>query len=171
MKPLVVLISTALSCTLAFSAQAEPMAKLEKQLTEALRYNPSTGERIGNSGKAIQAYMKAGLVNKKPNVRVDYTDYYLLNKPASFMGHHLFMIEEEYLIKYIGCCVSEGAGVTLRIRASDKNLRTFAKQNGCAVEDGVNITEHLDDLGLKASAPAGKYITLSCRMRDAVRRD
>lgn len=157
-----------LMLSLPSAVQAELPQSLEKQLIDALRYNKAKGERVGNSGKAIQAYMKAGVVAKKPTVRADYTDYYLLKKPASFMGHQLFIIEEEYMSQYIGCCVSEGVGVTVRLSGTDANLKVFAKHNGCSVESPINITEHLDYLGIKASAPAGKYSTLSCRDRDVV---
>ena len=74
---------------------------LESGLTSALRLKKGTTERIGNSGKAIQAYMREGIVNKKPNQRADYTDYYLVNKPAKFMGHDLIVIEEEYMSQYL----------------------------------------------------------------------
>lgn len=112
--------------------------------------------------------MRAGIVNKKPNVRVDYTDYYLVKKPASFMGHALFMIEEEYMTQYIGCCVSEGAGITVRLKGDDTALNDFAKRNACSVESKVDMSAQLKYLGLKAELPAGNYTSLSCRDRDVV---
>lgn len=163
-----------LSCSLALltsMAQAEvptSASQLETMLTDALRYDPVKAERVGNSGKAIQAYMRAGIVNKKPNIRADYTDYYLVKKPASFMGHELFMIEEEYMTQYIGCCVSEGAGITVRLKGEDSALKDFAKNNACSVESQVDMPAQLKYLGLKAKVPAGDYTTLSCRDRDVV---
>ena len=73
--------------TLASSlACADPGTELETGLAQAMHLKKGTSERVGTSGKAIQAYMQAGLIDSKPNVRADYTDYYLLNKPARFMG-------------------------------------------------------------------------------------
>lgn len=79
--------------------------ELEEGLKNAFRLKPGTTERAGDSGKAIQAYMHEGIVNKRPNERNDYTDYYHVKKQASFMGHDLIVIEEEYMSKYMGCCV------------------------------------------------------------------
>jgi len=60
---------------------------LEVGLIDSMRLNKITKTRLGDSGKAIQAYMREGFVNKRPNQRADYTDYYLLKKPARLMGH------------------------------------------------------------------------------------
>lgn len=163
-----------LGCALALTnsiAQAETPSStsaLETMLTDALRYDAAKAERVSNSGKAIQAYMRAGIVNKKPNVRVDYTDYYLVKKPTNFMGHELFMIEEEYMTQYLGCCVSEGAGITVRLKGDDTVLKAFAKSNACSVESKVDMPTQLEYLGLKAKVPTGDYTTLSCRDRDVV---
>lgn len=88
---------------IAFSqaANASNDQALEAGLLDALRYDKAKQERVGDSGKAIQAYMREGLVNNRPNQRIDYTDYYLLNKPAKFLGQDLVMIEEEYMSRYI----------------------------------------------------------------------
>lgn len=170
--PTLKLSTVLLSCTLAGAqlAHADNTINniLEPLLTDALRYDSVKAERVGNSGKAIQAYMRAGIVNKKPNTRADYTDYYLINKPARFMGHDLFMLEEEYMTAYIGCCVSEGIGLTVRLNSDDKAIKAFAKSNACSVEDKVDMQAQLTYLGLKAKVPAGNYSTLSCRDRDVV---
>lgn len=155
----------------AHAAGTTQASQLEQGLTNALRYDPIKAERIGDSGKAIQAYMRAGTVNKKPNLRADYTDYYLVKKPASFMGHDLFMIEEEYMSAYIGCCVSPGAGITVRLTGDDSALQAFAKANACSVESQVDLKTVLKELGLKAQLAAGNYTTLSCRERDALQNE
>ena len=140
---------------------------LESGLTSALRLKKGTTERIGNSGKAIQAYMREGIVNKKPNQRADYTDYYLVNKPAKFMGHDLIVIEEEYMSQYIGCCVSPGVGVTVKVIGNTKNLENFARINGCTFTDNVNLQEELSSVGINATLTQGRFASLSCRERDA----
>lgn len=101
-------------------ASAADERALENGLANALRLKPGTTERAGDSGKAIQAYMREGAVSKKPNQRADYTDYYLVNKPVSFMGHELVVIEEEYMTNYAGCCVNSGAGITVKVHGDRK---------------------------------------------------
>ncbi|TXH69828.1 MAG: hypothetical protein E6Q83_08285 [Thiothrix sp.] len=165
-------LALGLGCSLAITAhlthadQLTTASRLEHLLTDALRYDFSKHERVGNSGKAIQAYMKANIVNKKPNIRMDYTDYYLTNKPAAFMGHYLVMIEEEYMTEYVGCCVSEGIGITVRLDGDDSDLNKFAKANGCSIENPVDLQETLKHFTPKPTLPAGNYTTLSCRERD-----
>lgn len=164
------LLSGALSlaCSLTQAETTRSTHQLEYLLTDALRYDPVKAERVGNSGKAIQAYMRAGIVNKKPNTRVDYTDYYLVKKPASFMGHELLMIEEEYMTTYLGCCVSEGVGITVRLNGDDTALKNFANANACSVESKVDMETQFVYLDLNAKVSAGNYTTLSCRDRDVV---
>lgn len=117
---------------------------LESGLLDALRLNKKTMERLGDSGRAIQAYMRDNFVSKRPNVRADYTDYYLVKAPAKFMGHDLIVIEEEYLSNYVGCCVSPGAGVTVKVADSTKNLEKFANENGCTLADNVDLQGELE---------------------------
>mgnify|MGYP001758737813 FL=1 len=111
--------------------------------------------------------MREGIVNKKPNQRADYTDYYLVNKPAKFMGHDLIVIEEEYMSQYIGCCVSPGVGVTVKVIGNTKNLENFARINGCTFTDNVNLQEELSSVGINATLTQGRFASLSCRERDA----
>jgi hypothetical protein len=143
--------------------------ELERGLVNALELKKGTTDRAGNSGKALQAYMRGGLINKKPNRRADYTDYYLLNKLTTFMGHELLVIEEEYMTRHIGCCVSPGAGVTVKVNGSTKNLENFASKNKCAFTDNVDIQGELNSVGLKIRRAKGHYASLSCRERDATR--
>lgn len=142
---------------------------LEGGLIAALRLDKKTGGRLADSGKAIQAYMREGVVDKKPNRRFDYTDYYLVRQPAKLMGHDLVMIEEEYLTQFIGCCVNEGMGVTVKTQGGTENLEKFAEENGCAFSEKVDFQNALKQVGIKVKAPTGEYASLSCRERDAHR--
>jgi len=148
------------------TSEGGSLAEIEEGLINALRIKKSTRKRLGDSGKAIQAYMKQGIVNKKPNASIDYTDYYLVNKPASFMGHELLTIEEEYMTQYIGCCVSPGVGLSLRIVGDTKKLESFAQDNGCSLTKQFNLEKELGYLGIDAKSNEGEFALLSCRERD-----
>ena len=161
-------LGTAAALTLASSlACADPGTELETGLAQAMHLKKGTSERVGTSGKAIQAYMQAGLIDSKPNVRADYTDYYLLNKPARFMGHELVMIEEEYMSRWIGCCVSPGAGLSVKVGGSLKALEQFATAHRCSLNDNADVQGDLAGLGIRRKLAPGRYATLSCRERDA----
>jgi hypothetical protein len=142
---------------------------LENGLANALRLKPGTTERAGDSGKAIQAYMREGVVSKRPNERADYTDYYKVKQPASFMGHDLVVIEEEYMSKYMGCCVNPGAGIVVKLKGSPANLEKFAEENMCSFDDNVSLREGLRGVANKATLRKGRYASLSCRENDTRR--
>ncbi len=141
--------------------------ELERGLAKALQIKKGTTERVGDSGKALQAYMKQGFINNRPNQRADYTDYYVLNKPTMFMGHELVILEEEYMTRHIGCCVSPGAGLTVKVSKSTTDLEKFASKNKCAFVDNVDAQGDLSQVGVKAKLAKGRYASLSCRERDA----
>lgn len=163
------LLVTAIIMVLSHHAIASSDQELETDLLNALRLNKKTMERVGSSGKAIQAYMREGFINQRPNQRADYTDYYLVKKPTKFMGHDLVMIEEEYMSRYVGCCVSPGAGVTVKVVSSTENLEKFANENGCTFSDQVDLQHEIASVGIKIKVPQGNYASLSCRERDANR--
>lgn len=150
-------------------ASADPGPELESGLASALHLKKGSSERVGTSGQAIQAYMQAAYIDAKPNLRADYTDYYLLNKPARFMGHELVMIEEEYMSRYIGCCVSPGAGLSVKVSGSLKPLEQFARVHRCSLNDNADLQGELASLGIRRKLAPGRYATLSCRERDAER--
>ena len=171
MKHAIALLLLAAVSTMAHAADVQP---LESGLRHALQLKRGTAERTGTSGQAIRAYMHAGLVSKAPQQRFDYTDYYLVNKPTPFLGHELVLIEEEYIDKYIGCCVSPGAGVTVKVHGSTHKLQQFARANRCTLTDNVDLAHELREVAIKeaaikARATKAHYASLSCRERDAVR--
>ncbi|MDO8037619.1 hypothetical protein [Janthinobacterium sp. SUN137] len=167
------LLLAAATCTSAAAAASAAAADggLENGLIHALHLKKGTTQRVGTSGKAIAAYMREGFIGKRPNQRFDYTDYYLLKKPASFMGHELVLIEEEYITQYIGCCVSPGAGVTVKVNGSTQKLQAFASAQRCTLTDPVDIRKNLREVAIQATLPKGHYASLSCRERDAEREE
>jgi len=170
MKPRSIWVVLALLLALSI-AQAGPDVvtdrSLETGLAEAMGLRKDRTGRVGDSGKAIQAYMARGIVNKRPNGRIDYTDYYLVNRPAYFFGQKLVLIEEEYMGKFIGCCVNDGLQVTVLLSGDTSPLEEFADANGCTLS--TSMGEYADPnavlsmLGLKARLPKGKYAYLNCR--------
>ena len=165
------LIGSLLLAATCASASAAADPGLENGLIQALHLKKGTTQRVGTSGKAIQAYMHEGYIGKHPDQRADYTDYYLLKKPASFMGHELVLIEEEYITQYIGCCVSPGAGVTVKVLGSTRKLQAFARAQRCTLRDPVDIRHELSEVAIKTRMPKGHYASLSCRERDAEREE
>ena len=138
---------------------------LEKGLINSMMLNVKTKERIGDSGKAIQAYIQSSFLEKKPTDRFDYTDYWVLKKPAYFLGHELKIIEEEYMTRYVGCCVSNGVGATLKVKKDLNELEKFAKNNGCSLNKNINYKEEISNFNLTTN-DSGEYVSLSCRDRD-----
>jgi hypothetical protein len=159
-------IAAAILALLSHHAMASTEDELADGLINAMRLKAGTIERVGNSGKAIQAYMREGFVGRRPNRRDGYTDYYLLKRPARLMGHELVLIEEEYQVEFIGCCVNDGVGVTLRVDGSTEDVEAFAEQNGCRVETEVDFQEKIARGGIKAKVAKGNYLSLSCRVND-----
>jgi hypothetical protein len=167
-RPLIFAFAVGLASALPAGAHAQPASdRLEAGLIDAMRLNTQTRERIGDSGAAIRAYIRAGYVRARPEKRFDYTDYRIVRRPARLLGQELVLIEEEYLTKFIGCCVNAGVGAVVRVTGEDSRLKEFASANGCSVEKGSAVAETLKRVGLKPGP--GEYVALSCRERDVAR--
>ncbi len=146
---------------------AQSSSNLSKGLISAMTYDAKTELRVGDSGKAIQAYIDKGFLPQKPKLRADYVDYWVLNKPIDFMGHKLLLIEDEYMDQYVGCCVNTGVGISVEIKTALTKLKKFAKENKCSfkVYNQAEFNESLwvfnaaDKLGKQKE----KYVTVSCR--------
>ena len=165
-------IYLAVSTIIAFSLSTTVVAQ-DKSLEQGLLTSMSifinkegSIERSESSGEAIQSYMTQRYIDKHPNFRYDYTDYYLLNKPALLLGHDLKVIEEEYPSQYIGCCVSPGVGAVVRQKGSLNSLQAFAQKNRCSIEP-IEFNAYLKKLNFKnLTVPKGRYYSISCRERE-----
>lgn len=145
------------------AAAAQP----EQSLIRALSLDAATGQRLAPSATAIKAFIAGGYVPRKPDLRFDYTDYRALRKEARLFGFTILVLEEEYMAKYVGCCVSPGLGVMLSGAGDLAMLTAFAAANGCSVEAPADASDLPADL--KIPAHAGQLTSLSCRERDAAR--
>ena len=137
---------------------------LQSMLLDSLRLKPGTTERILDSGKAIVALANSGFVNLKPDARIDYSDYRFFKRPVYIFGQEIVVIDEEYFKEWVGCCVSPGVAITVKINADTSDLQNFARKNKCGIgRDGDMY------YGPKLpNAPIGTYVTLSCKERDAL---
>lgn len=139
---------------------------LESALLNAMRLKPGTLERLGDSGKAIAAIANAGFVNLKPDERVDYSDYRIVRKPFFVLGQELVVIDEEYFDVYVGCCVSPGVAITVKISGSLDQIQNFAQENRCTLSRDSD-EYYLEPQISIPDAPKGTYAQLSCKERDA----
>ncbi|TCZ85027.1 hypothetical protein [Lysobacter sp. N42] len=140
-------------------------AALEHVLLKALRMKPGTQERGIEPGEAVKAFIDAGLVARAPDYRADYSDYRRLRSPIPFLGHELLALDEEYMAEYVGCCVSPGMAVALRLRPGGADLDAFAREAGCSVDRDTDGLSLIDAFDLPA-APKGTYAAIKCKERD-----
>jgi hypothetical protein len=141
------------------------VSSLERVLREAMTPSTNGEERQVDSGVALRAYIKAGLVSRAPDERADYVDYRRLRKPTSLFGHSLVVLEEEYLTTYIGCCVNPGLGMVVQKRGGLGPLDEFLERNKCSKRDADDATYSMQLAGVKPKAGA-TYVSISCRQRD-----
>ncbi|MFZ6768392.1 hypothetical protein ACO0LM_15115 [Undibacterium sp. Di26W] len=140
---------------------------LEKHLVNALSIKNNGPERLAKSGPVIVAYKRAGILSKQADARADYVDFYLLRKPASFLGHPLVLLEEEYMDTYVGCCVSPGLGLVVQVNGDTRTMQDFAEKNACTLTPHADVIGTLKTYGIRNKLPKVDYATLSCRERDA----
>jgi hypothetical protein len=147
----------------AASAAATIDADLETTMLQALR--PGADSRQERAGAAIRAYKSAGVLPFRPQ-RSDYTDHYPVIKPTRFMGQELVLVSEQYMTKYIGCCVDPGAGMYVRVLTKIDAMKAFARANQCRVEEFADRKALLDATPVTAAMEAGRYAALHCHESD-----
>jgi hypothetical protein len=146
------------------SAKASDLARL---LSDAMKPNSSKTARHVEPRVPIRALIKAGYLRKKPEARVDYSDYRLVRKPFDFLGARLVVIEEQYMITYGGCCVDPGIGMVLENPGNSSDIAELAKSNSCTYsddEDNYFVDAALEAVGRKGQR--GRFIYLYCGMRE-----
>lgn len=136
----------------------------EQNLVRSLSIDSNSKQRVAPSADAVKAFIAGGYVNRKPDYRFDYNDYRVLRKPAHLFGFSIVILEEEYMAKYVGCCVSPGIGVVLSGKGELKTLESFASKNGCSVESPADPSVIPAELKVRVSP--GSLTYLSCRERD-----
>lgn len=118
----------------------------------------------GDAAALIRRLARGGHVKQKPDARVDYTDYRKVAKPLDFEGQTIVVIEEEYMKKFVGCCVNEGFGFVIRVNSDAEGLKARAKAAKCAVSDESGDRDILDRLRIRRKE--ARYMSVSCRAND-----
>jgi len=139
---------------------------IENQLINATRFKSSTKEREKTPRDIINILKENKVIAKNADKRLDYTDYYITSSSVKFMGADILLVEEEYMDQNIGCCVNPGFGLSLRKDENIDGLENFAKENGCALENNLALSEKLSGLEINYNLPQGKFAYLSCREND-----
>lgn len=143
------------------STQTDAKNLLEKKLTTALSLSSNGINRLISSDQALIPYINKGYLHRKPDFQVDYNDYRFPIKKFYFRGHQIRLVDEEYMVKFIGCCVSEGLALTMDKKGED--LSKFAKENGCSIKNMNEV--YLPD-EVQQKLPKTDLITLSCKEND-----
>lgn len=84
----------------------------------------------------IRELQQHGLIDKSPQIRVDYDDYYLARKEIVFLGHRVVALRHDHFVEWIGCCSDPSLSVLFELSSSDEKLASFAKENDCEYEAG-----------------------------------
>ena len=117
--------------------------------------------------KSLSQLKEQGYISAKPQVsRADYNDVYQIKKPLTFLNQSVLLVSDEFMSEYIGCCVSEGWGAVFKVERDYSDLKSFADDNYCSIEEISNPNEG-DYYGFPyRKLGKGKIVELSCRARD-----
>ncbi|MFZ6745645.1 hypothetical protein ACO0LC_20680 [Undibacterium sp. JH2W] len=140
--------------------------ELENRLIKALKIKKNGLDRQARSRPVILAYQQAGILKRSRNRRIDYMDFYIVDKPASFMGQKLVLLEEEYMDTWVGCCVSPGMGLAVQVSSNTDAMEKFALENACTLTPHFDLKARFKDYLIKHQLPVADYAYLSCRERD-----
>jgi hypothetical protein len=160
-------LATPLCCLRANSAATS----LENELLQALKANSASDGRLGNPSKVISHYAEQHLIDAKRTIRTDFDDYYLLLRPALFLGHDLLVMRwghgREASDGPTGCCATEGLTVYVRVNGDDALLVKFSKANRCYYDASEDLVEFWKDRGYGSSIqfPEGRYASIECTDR------
>jgi hypothetical protein len=159
------LLAAMLAASAPGPAEAQDISPQETLLRQAMTPSGEELERAVEPGAAIRAYIKSGHVRRKPDSAADYVDYRRLRKPSTLFGHPLMVLEEEYMTKYIGCCVNPGIGMVIEVHGSTEELDAFLTANKCRKNWPSGPEDSLDKAGVTPKQGAS-YISITCRQND-----
>ena len=137
----------------------------EALLREAMNLGATQETRLKEPGEAIRAYIKAGLVKRKPDAAADYVDYRRVEKATTLFGHRLVVLEEEYMTTYIGCCVNPGLGLVVEVAGDTTELDAFLAANKCRKNQPSGPADSMAQAGFTPE-PGKTYAYVSCREND-----
>lgn len=129
---------------------------------------PYRGMKSGNTGfSSFHQLKQQGFISQKPQVsRMDYNDVYALKKPLEMFNQQVVLLSDEYMLEYVGCCVSEGWGAIIKKQHNVTTIQKFAQEQQCSFVP-FSLKENLHYYGYTIKKLGkGEYYELSCRERD-----
>ena len=150
--------------------QNQVTSDVENQIINALTLTKED-IRENEAEEIIKILKNKELINDKPETRVEYADYYPIKSLVNFLGHELVLIENEYLEKYIGCCVNPGVVLYVRLTGNSDSIENFATTNKCSIEKNLNTQDLFNSIGINVKLKSGNYAILDCRERSLLNKD
>jgi hypothetical protein len=154
----------ALAIFMGVSASSAQTGEISQMLYDSTAPNAANDGRDLASGVPIRALIQAGYLRKKPEARLDYSDFRLMRKPFDFLGASLVVIEEQYMTNYIGCCVDPGIGMVFENSSGSNAMARLATANSCEYSaDPTTLQSIMEAVGL--AGQKGEFVYLFCGSR------
>lgn len=136
-------------------------AALLRTMSERIEYGP-----------ALRTLKSNGYLSARPRIRIDYDDYYIPIRPFSVLGSRVVVVQENYLLRNVGCCADPGIGLFFEGSnvASLNRIAEFAVANKCIYRQGnALIIPELPPSFVRLN-PGKIYALLRCSDGDEARR-
>ena len=144
--------------------QDDPEARLQQLIGESACDSQTDPETM------LDPYRSAGLIGGKPDLESDYSAFYRVAGPATFLDYPLLAFETETMRSagFIGCCVNRGLSMLVKTDGKDGAAQAFAQKAECRViaDDSYRL-DRFKELEIAAmTAPDSAYRVISCHEND-----
>jgi hypothetical protein len=89
-------------------------------------------------GAALRTLKQVGYLSARPQIRSNYDDYYRPLRAFNVLGNRVVVVQENYLVRDVGCCADPGIGLYFESNSSTSlsSVRDFALANKCIYYQG-----------------------------------
>ena len=161
---LCVLSSLAFSASLTFPKDV--YADAAKEIVNIIRLGSKNISLKKENLEPLLTLKRQGIINSKPELGANYSNYFLINSKINFFGGNVVAIDYEYKDAWIGCCVNPGIVVIIDFPSDYEkvNFKKFAKENSCKIKNSedsyiLNAAKNL----LSKRAKLSELTFLDCR--------
>lgn len=133
-------------------------------IERSLTADASREQRLIDGSEVVSQLARLGIFAKDPTERLDYSSFYIPQKPVTVLGARLVSFEHEYADEYLGCCVNPGNAVILLPTGGTADIEAFAQRNGCryAVSEEILVLPPSVTQGLSESE-RDALVEVSCK--------